>query len=63
MKQFIKILVIASLGMWGSLYIGIQLGQNQIGLDCLRLGAFELRGKFYECDIKVVDYVESEDFK
>ncbi|MNB99246.1 hypothetical protein D3C75_465240 [compost metagenome] len=63
MKLFIAILVIASIGMWGSLYIGIKLGQNQIGLDCLRLGAFELRGQFYNCDLVVKNYVESEDFK
>ncbi|MNV35147.1 hypothetical protein D3C71_1265830 [compost metagenome] len=46
-----------------SLLIGMQLGKIQVGMDCLQLGAFEVKGHFYECDLKVVDYVESEDFK
>ena len=46
-----------------SLYIGMQLGKIDVGMDCLQLGAFEVKGHFYSCDLVVKDYVESEDFK
>lgn len=49
--------------MASSVYVGMNLREIEIAKDCLRLGAFEVRGGFYECELKVVDYEESEGFQ
>lgn len=46
-----------------SLYVGTRCREIQIAHDCEKLGAFEVRGGFYACELKVMDYEESEDFK
>lgn len=63
MKVFLAIMLSVLALMASALYAGASIREIQIAKDCLRLGAFEVRGKFYSCEHVVKNYVESEDFK